>query len=201
MTYNHLEVPWKFVRRVGTSEGLHLPQDYVWKVQKFQDDKGKIPYHLRTFVYNIILRRLMFTVFEATISTFYLTLKYLIQKERIGVVKGDQEITQKFYQDRQRIKRVAMVVCVTPKLGSHIVNLLNFDPIGKYTEERMMPTEDLKKVWIRPLDFQMTKLVTFLIEEEERELTSILIQNIIFFERAPSCISWIGSTGNFIGHH
>lgn len=45
--------------------------------------------------------------------------------------------------------------------------------------------EDLKDVWVRPFDHQVTKIDTFLYDSEEEELVTLIKRNIDLFAYAP----------------
>lgn len=55
--------------------------------------------------YNIIIDRMTFNTLEEILSTLNLTMKYPLDNSRVGVVKEDQEVTRKCYQDSLKIKK------------------------------------------------------------------------------------------------
>ena len=55
--------------------------------------------------YNITIIRPKFNVLEAVLFMLYLTMQYTLDYRRVGVMKGDQEVARKFYQNVLGIKR------------------------------------------------------------------------------------------------
>lgn len=55
--------------------------------------------------YNIIIIKSTFNVFESALSTWYLTIKYLLCGGGIGVIKGDQGLVIKCYKDNLKMKK------------------------------------------------------------------------------------------------
>lgn len=54
--------------------------------------------------YNIIIGIPSFNALKAVLSTLYLTLKYRLEDDQVGIVKGDQGIARKCYKDSPRLK-------------------------------------------------------------------------------------------------
>lgn len=96
--------------------------------------------------YNTVIKHYAFNILETDISTLYLIIKYLLDNSKIGVVKGDQEMARKYYQDSLKIKKAPMIACHSLKPNPHIKKFIDLYPEKEYTEYRLMPTEDLKEV-------------------------------------------------------
>lgn len=58
-----------------------------------------------TSPYNIIIGRPAFNALEAELSTMYLTMKYPLSNEEVGVVRGDQGLACKCYKDSLKLKK------------------------------------------------------------------------------------------------
>lgn len=54
------------------------------------------------FPYNIILDRPTINVLGAIISTLYLVMKYPLPDGRVGMIRGDQLVTQECYKNSLR---------------------------------------------------------------------------------------------------
>lgn len=51
-----------------------------------------------------------------------------LDNRRICIMKWDQEMTRKCYQDSKRIKKATSAVCVAPKPNPHKVKLVDLSP-------------------------------------------------------------------------
>ena len=78
----------------------------------------------------------------------------------VGIVKGDQEVARKCYQNNLRIKRVAVNVNPLPRYNSCNVNFVGLDLINKYLEDKLISIEDFKEIQIDLQTFQTKKVVT-----------------------------------------
>lgn len=55
--------------------------------------------------YNIVIGRPSFNALGEMLSILYLTLKYPFKDGRVGIIKGDQEIARKCYEDSLKLKK------------------------------------------------------------------------------------------------
>lgn len=78
--------------------------------------------------YNIIMRLHAFNLLGASLSTLYLSMKYMLPNVCIGVMQEDQETSYKCYHAILRIRRATMVVCASPRPDTHMVNFVDLDP-------------------------------------------------------------------------
>lgn len=136
---------------------------------------------------NIIIGRPSFNALEATLSILYLTLKYPLEDDRVGMIKGDQGLTRKCYKDRLKLKNKAQA-------DEHIkddhlkMNLIDIDPREDPMEDDLTPIEDVKKVQISAQISQTTQIGSNLSQEEEAEIIRILKENIYVFAWKPNDI-------------
>lgn len=75
------------------------------------------------YLYNIIIVRTTFNALKATVSILYLTMKYPLSSGEVGVIKDDQVLACKCYNDILILKKKTLV-----SFGE--VNLLNIDMIN-----------------------------------------------------------------------
>lgn len=88
--------------------------------------------------YNVIIDKPSFNALEAALSTMYLTLKYPLKDGRVGIIKGDQEITKKCYEDSLKIKKRSHVDESVEEVQIN-VNLVNIDPREDPVEVGLTP--------------------------------------------------------------
>lgn len=80
----------------------------------------------------MIIGRLKFNQLCASLSTFYLCMKYPLSNGQVGVIQGDQEIAKKCYVECLKLKRVCT-------LGLKVRNIvLGIKPPKKPTKVRMI---------------------------------------------------------------
>lgn len=56
--------------------------------------------------YNFIMGKLSLKLLGVALSTLYLSMKYLHLVQRVGVIQGDQGISQEFYECSIKIRKV-----------------------------------------------------------------------------------------------
>ncbi|CAI8595192.1 unnamed protein product [Vicia faba] len=76
----------------------------------------------------IIIGRPTFNLIGSALSTLYLSTKYPLNSWRIVLIQRDQETIHISYQDKLRIKRATMAICVAPQPDLHGVNFVDLDP-------------------------------------------------------------------------
>lgn len=120
--------------------------------------------------YNVIFRWATINTLRVIVSIFYLTLKYSLSNGRVSIIRWDQQVARECYLSsmgttREELSLVDVLHSDVPNTDIRCWDLrLGAGAI------RLTPTEDLKEVHIGSYIHQVTKIVTFLSGEEEREL-------------------------------
>jgi len=111
---------------------------------------------------------------------------------KIRVIKSDQEVARKCYQEGVAKSKEITTSKIAPSVSStHNVKFVDLNLREEYTQERLTHVEDLKKIHIRPQGFQVTKIGTTLKESEEDELNCLQKNNLHLFVWNPSYMTWI----------
>jgi len=119
--------------------------------------------------YNIILGRPALNGLGAVTSIAHLCMKYPLEDGRVGIVKGDQLIARKCYEDSLRNKGVER----KSNSEDQRCNFLDLDPRGFCKDEEEWhprPAEELKEIQIGEELNQMVKVGTTLSREMEENL-------------------------------
>lgn len=77
--------------------------------------------------YNIIIRRPSFNTLKAVLSTLYLTMKYLLSNERVGVIKGNHYLARKCYRYSLKLKKKINKEAIS---DMHKIHYMDIDPRG-----------------------------------------------------------------------
>lgn len=70
--------------------------------------------------YSIILGQPTINAIRTIISTQYLGLKYMIPGGKVGMIRGDQQITQECYKNSLATKREELTLVGAPSMKSQI---------------------------------------------------------------------------------
>jgi len=133
--------------------------------------------------YNIVIRRPSFNQLGALVSTKFLVMKYPLDDDGVGTIKGDQKIAREYYLASLKLHGRSL----PRKEGkSDSVNMVDLDPGEEYQQERLEPTRELKEVLIGSQPYQLTKIETSLEPTEEEDLVQLLKTNLDLFAWAPS---------------
>ncbi|MCI52341.1 hypothetical protein A2U01_0073585, partial [Trifolium medium] len=65
--------------------------------------------------YNIIIGRHAFNALGAAMSTLYLSMKYLLDNGKVGIVKGDQAVARRRYESSLKIKHKTSITNDSPQ--------------------------------------------------------------------------------------
>jgi hypothetical protein len=91
--------------------------------------------------YNIIIGRPTFNLLGAFLSTKFLVIKYPLEHEKVGIIRGDPKIARECYHNSLKTQKGNR----RDEEKAHNVNMINLDPMEEYQQERLELTEDLKK--------------------------------------------------------
>lgn len=79
--------------------------------------------------YNIIMGRPTINVLGEIISTWYLVLKYPLPNEKIGMVRGDQQSSQKGYKSSMAVEKEEPALVGVPFPEALDADTDSWDPI------------------------------------------------------------------------
>lgn len=115
------------------------------------------------------------------VSTPHLTLKYPIKNRGVGVIKADQQVARKGYEDslnEKMNKGARMTTSIT-----HEVNYLELDPREDFQDRQPQQAERLKSVVVGDVPNKTTQIGTTVAKEFEQQLVEVLKKN-------PDAFAW-----------
>ncbi|MCI38264.1 hypothetical protein A2U01_0059492, partial [Trifolium medium] len=117
-------------------------------------------------------------------STLYLSMKYPLDNDKVGVVKGDQALARRCYESSLKIKhKTSNASHNTPSQhaardgGVNVIDTADLDPREEFQDRRVSLIEELEQVQIGEESHQTTNLGTALQPAAKVRILKILKDN------------------------